>query len=76
MPDFFASTNRAVSYHLPMPEPAADPHLPETRRVAMHALIAGIIPGIIIIIGLFWARWSMKTIIPSEATIMTPGRTF
>ena len=35
-----------------------------------------IISGIIIIIGLFWARWSMKTIIPSEATIMTPGRTF
>ncbi|NYI82556.1 hypothetical protein HNR68_001186 [Saccharopolyspora hordei] len=35
-----------------------------------------IIIGIIIIIGLFRARWSMKTIIPSDATIMTAGRTF
>lgn len=35
-----------------------------------------IIIGIIIIIGLSFARWSMKTIIPSDATIMTPGRTF
>ncbi len=26
-----------------MPEPAPDPHLPETRRVALHALVAGVI---------------------------------
>lgn len=44
-----------------MPEPQADPHLPHTRKVALHALVAGVIITMLKF-GVFWLTNSVAVL--------------